>query len=91
MGRKAKYTFEQKLKACEDYLSGHKSASVIAEELSMGKYGKKRILEWAHRYRKNGPDILRETKTNNAYSREFKIQVVEEYLSGSNSAEDLAA
>ena len=91
MGRKAKYTYEQKLKAVEEYISGQKSAVIIAYELSMGKHGKKRILEWANRYRENGPDILRETKTNNAYSREFKIQAVEEYLSGSNSMEDLAA
>ena len=91
MGRKAKYTYEQKLKSVEEYISGQKSAAIIAYELSMGKHGQKRILEWANRYRENGPDILRETKTNNAYSREFKIQVVEEYLSGSNSTEDLAA
>ncbi len=37
MGRKAKYTFEQKLKAVQDYLSGKKSAADIAFELDMGK------------------------------------------------------
>ena len=47
MGRKAKYTFEQKLKAVQDYLSGKKSASDIAFELGMGKYGDNRIRQWA--------------------------------------------
>ena len=37
MGRKAKYTFEQKLKAVLDYQSGKKSAVDIAFELDMGK------------------------------------------------------
>ncbi|WP_033162808.1 hypothetical protein [Sharpea azabuensis] len=37
MGRKAKYTFEQKLKTVQDYLSGKKSAAEIASELDIGK------------------------------------------------------
>ena len=37
MGRKAKYTFEQKLKTVQDYQSGKKSAVDIAFELDMGK------------------------------------------------------
>ena len=37
MGRKAKYTFEQKLQAVLDYQSGKKSAVDIAFELDMGK------------------------------------------------------
>ena len=35
MGRKAKYTKQQKVQACEDYLNGGKSASQIAKELNM--------------------------------------------------------
>jgi transposase-like protein len=37
MGRKAKYTFEQKRKAVEEYLTGKKSAAEIACELEMRK------------------------------------------------------
>lgn len=91
MGRKAKYTFEQKLKAAEEYISGQKSAKEISAELSMGKHGKVRVREWANQYRENGPDILQEKRTNAAYSKEFKTQVVEEYLSGSISINNLAA
>ena len=89
MGRKAKYTFEQKLKACEDYLSGHKSASVIAEELSMEKRGEAVVRCWAKMYQANGPDILKETAVNSSYSKEFKTKVVEEYLCGAGSLSDL--
>ena len=89
MGRKAKYTFDQKLKAVEDYISGKKSASEIASELLMGKCGKGKVLRWARMYQNNGPEILQETKTNNTYTKEFKLQVVEEYLSGTASTLDL--
>ncbi len=89
MGRKARYTFEQKLKAVEDYVSGKKSASEIASELSMGKCGKGKVRRWAKMYRNNGPEILQEVKTNNTYSKEFKQQVIEEYLSGQGSLQDL--
>ena len=91
MGRKARYTFEQKLKAVEDYISGKKSASEIASELSMGKCGKGKVRRWARMYQNNGPEILQETKTNNTYTKEFKLQVVEEYLSGTASTLDLCA
>lgn len=46
MGRKAKYNKQQKVQACEDYLSGTKSASQIAKELEMGKRGCALIASW---------------------------------------------
>ena len=39
MGRKAKYTKEQKVQACEDYLKGRKTVRQIAVELNMSKNG----------------------------------------------------
>ncbi|MCI6380791.1 hypothetical protein ACTQX5_09160 [Faecalicoccus sp. LCP19S3_E3] len=43
MGRKAKYTKQQKVQACEDYLSGRKTAIQISVELNMGKRGDDRV------------------------------------------------
>lgn len=43
MSRKAKYSPEQKVQACIDYLSGQKSAKQITNELHMGKRGDARI------------------------------------------------
>ena len=91
MGRKAKYTYEEKLKACEEYLNGISSAAKIAERLQMGKWGSKQVRNWAKQYQANGPEILQEAKTNKSYTKEFKFQVVEEYLSGSGSLSDLLA
>lgn len=51
MGRKAWYTVEQKVKACEEYLSGKTSAAKIANELEMGKQGKSKIREWSRLFR----------------------------------------
>ncbi len=90
MGRKVKYSYEQKVQACEDYLSGRKSGLQIAQELSMPKSGYDKIRKWAHQYEKLGPEIFLLKKHNQKYSKEFKCQVVQEYLDGEGSYEDLA-
>lgn len=90
MGRKPKYSYDQKVQACKDYLSGRKSASQIAQELSMTKSGVDNIRKWAHQYEKSGPEVFLPNKHNQKYSKEFKMQVVQEYLDGKGSYEDLA-
>ena len=90
MGRKQKYSYEQKVQACKDYLSGRKSPSQIAQELSMKKSGLDSVLKWAHQYEVNGPDIFLPKKHNQKYSKEFKLQVIQEYLNGEGSYRDLA-
>ena len=39
VGRKAEYTFEQKVQACEDCINGRKNAAQTAHESSMTNYG----------------------------------------------------
>lgn len=89
MSRKSKYSYDQKVQACEDYLSGRKSASQIAQELSMPKSGDGKIRKWAHQYEKLGAQIFLPKKHNQKYSKEFKQQVVQEYLKGEGSYEEL--
>ena len=90
MGRKAKYTPEQKVQACEDYLSGRKSAVEIARQLGMGKGGRTRVCNWSTRYKTYGSSVFEETHHNRSYSKEFKEKVVREYLTGRGSFKDLA-
>ena len=90
MGRKAKYTPEQKVQACEDYLSGRKSAAEIARQLGMGKGGRTRVCNWSTRYKTYGSSVFEETHHNKSYSKEFKEKVVREYLTGRGSFRDLA-
>lgn len=51
--RNKKYTYEEKIKTCEDYLSGNCSASQIAHD-----YGLKKFLgsmwRWINVYREHG-------------------------------------
>ena len=90
MGRKAKYSYEQKIQACEDYLSGRKSAIQIARQLGMGKGGKDHVSQWSKMYKTHGSSAFEETRHNRSYSKEFKEKVVREYLSGKGSFRDLA-
>ena len=90
MGRKAKYSPEVKVQACEDYLSGRKSAIRIARELDMGKRGKDEVFVWSKRYKTHGASVFKETHTNRSYSREFKEKAVRDYLEGKASLGDLA-
>ena len=90
MGRKVKYTKEQKIKASEDYIGGIKSAIKISEELGMGCSGRNEVRLWAKKYVQYGSSAFEERKENNSYSKEFKDKVIKEYLSGKGSIIDLA-
>ena len=89
MGRKPKVSYEDKIKACEDYLNGTASAREIAERLRLSTNGFKRIREWANTYRECGPQALLPKLKNSSYTKEFKINAVEDYLSGNGSLDDI--
>jgi len=82
MGRKAKYSQDVKVKACEEYIHGIKSAIEISRELSMGKHGYNKVRLWAKRYQKYGIAAFEESTHNKLYSTEFKLLVVNEYNQG---------
>ena len=86
MGRKPKVTYEDKLKVCEDYINGTVSVSQIAEKL---KTSKPVIRTWINKYRMNGPEALMPKLKNSSYTKEFKTKVVEDYLSGGGSQEEI--
>lgn len=90
MPRKSKYTVEQKVKACEEYISGSKSAKQIANELHMGENGPTLVRKWVRNYRVNGDTIFLPSDKNDHHSKEFKLMIVQEYLSGSISMSDLS-
>lgn len=94
MSRKSKYSPKQKVKACQEYLSGKKSATQIGIELGIGnknKTGRNTVLQWAKMYSVNGKDAFVERAHNAHYSKDFKENVVREYLSGKQSIWDLKA
>lgn len=82
MGRKSKFSKEIKVKACEDYLSGKKGVTQIVNELSVSETVFRRWIEF---YRTNGESVFEDKPRNKSYSKEFKLQVVNDYLSGRGS------
>ena len=90
MSRKQKYSYEDKVKACEDYTSGKRSAAEIARDLKMGKRGKIRVWSWSQQFTMHGPQVFLPTHHNQKYSKELKIQVVQDYLASKGSIEKTA-
>ena len=87
MSRKSKYSIEQRVQACEDYRNGIHSLAEIC--IILGTPRKKTILEWLKKYEKYGMSAFQEKSYNKSYTKEFKTQVVEEYIKGHGSLEKL--
>lgn len=85
MSRKQKYTYEQKIKACEDYKSGKYSTRQIAHNLKMGSHGAVRVWEWSKKFEVHGPEAFLPAHHNKSYTKELKEQAVQDYLDGKGS------
>lgn len=90
MGRKAKYSAEQKIWAAETYLNGLKSAAEIAQILDMTSKGRDQVCLWARQYQAGGAEVFNNKSRNNSYPLEFKEQICQEYLSGKGTYLELA-
>ena len=88
MGRKSKFTYEQKIEACERYINGKGSYRSIAQELGIDWSS---FREWVYKYKNNGKYSFQESNTNSSYSSTFKNTVIREYLDGKSSILDIAA
>ena len=78
MGRKSKFTKEVKLQAVNDYLDGNKSTVKIAYDLQCNKSAVQSLI---HGFKSQGESFFDNKTVNRSYSKELKIQVVNEYLS----------
>lgn len=90
MFKRQKCSYEDKIQAVEDYLSGRKNQKQIAVDLGLGKRGRSTVGLWVRKYQEAGPESLKPSIRNRVYSKEFKEQVVQEYLDGNASMEALA-
>ena len=84
----AKYSFEFKKQIVFEYLSGEGGSTFLAK-----KYGipqGKMVLNWINNYKKFGDDGLQRSRKKKNYSFEFKLHVVELYLSSEVSYQELA-
>ena len=90
MSNREKCTYEEKIQAVEDYLNGVRNQKQIAVDLGLGKRGRSTVGLWVRKYQQAGPEALLPSTTKNAYSKEFKDKVVQEYLDGKDSINALS-
>ena len=83
----AKYSFEFKLKVVQEYLNNQESSRSLER-----KYGVHHvdIQKWINNYKRFGEDSLRRSRQKQTYTTEFKLQVIELYLSSELSYRQLA-
>lgn len=94
MSRTPKYTPETKVKVCELYLEGDLSMQEICSLYNIPynyKSHKCTIYDWLYIYKHSGRSGFFHPKGNNSYSKEFKMQVVEESLVENDSLPNIAA
>lgn len=93
MSKYRKYSAEEKVSIVKRYLSGEASLRDIGLELGYTyKNGYPGCFNrWVALYRAHGENAFYSSKGNNVYTKDFKIQVVEAYISGDGSAFELAA
>ena len=84
----AKYSLEFKLEVVHEYLNGEDSYDYIAKKHNMPACSL--IKEWVAVFRKLGKEGLIRSGQNNTYSFQFKVHVVELYLSSKVSYQELA-
>ena len=83
----AKYSYEFKRIVVDEYLSGQGGCNYLSQKYSLTR---SLIQRWVSNYRHFGDDGLRRSRQNQVYSFEFKLHVVELYLSSELSYKDLA-
>ena len=84
----AKYSYEFKKKVVQAYLNGEGSYTHLAEKY--GVKNKRQVLNWVHSYNEFGDNGLIRSRQNKKYSFQFKLSVVELYLSSEVSYQELA-
>ena len=84
----AKYNFEFKKKIVLEHLSSGVGSKTLAKRYNVKSA--KQIRQWFHNYDEFGDEGLQRSRENNKYSFEFKLHMVESYLSNEVSYEELA-
>lgn len=84
----AKYNYEFKMKVVQAYLNGKGGYAYLANKYNIPS--STRIREWVKAYKEFGKEGLLRSRQNKNYSFQFKLSVVELYLSSEVSYQQLA-
>lgn len=86
MGRTPRYETKEKVKIIEQYSRAERTVSELANVYGVHK---SIIMKWYHQYITQGEEAFETKPRNQSYSKEFKEEVVHEYLKGLGSLESL--
>ena len=84
----AKYSYEFKKQVVDAHLRGEGGYKCIAQKY--GVTNKRQVLNWVHSYEQFGDDGLKRSRKQEKHSFEFKLEIVELYLSSEVSYQELA-
>ena len=84
----AKYNYEFKLKVVQEYLNGKGSYDYLSKKHNIP--ASVRLKEWVATYKEYGKEGLKRSRRKKNYSFQFKLSVVELYLSSEVSYQELA-
>ena len=86
MSRKSKIEPAEKVKIIERVLADEISATEAARLIGVDRSS---IRDWRNLYLSDGPSALMFQSNNKTYSKELKLQAVQEYLDGKSSQRDI--
>ncbi len=84
----AKYSFEFKKQVIQDYINGKGGAKYLAKKYSIP--APSNVKQWIKSYKAFGYEGLIRSRNNKTYTFEFKLNVIELYLSTEVSYQELA-
>ena len=84
----AKYSFDFKKKVVMEYLNGEGGYTYLANKYNLP--AKSKVKLWIDNYKEFGDEGLLRSRQNKKYSFEYKLHVVELYLSNEVSYQELA-
>ena len=83
-----KYSYEFKKKVVQAYLNGEGGCEYLSKKYNVSHY--ETVRRWVKAYKEFGDNGLVRSRQNNNYSFQFKLSVVELYLSSEVSYQELA-
>lgn len=84
----AKYSFEFKKKVVLEYLDGKGGTPYLSKKYGLGS--NTQLRKWINAYKNFGDEGLRRSRKNRFFTFEYKLHVVELYLSSEISYQELA-
>lgn len=87
MSRKVIVNSDVKVEACNQYRDGKGSFQSIAKSIGVDQ---STVRDWYNAFIHQGPSALETSHRNKSYSKEFKIALVQSYLSGVFSVKELS-